>query len=103
MPGGFRMIAEMMLFNFQNESRHAVLACGERELEHPVWGGPGWKVYLEDLDDFERTLSYVQNNPVKDACPVQVHPFVTPYDGWMPGKVTRLKPTSRNRERDGCR
>jgi REP element-mobilizing transposase RayT len=97
-----RDLAEMMMFNFQNESLQAVLACGERELEHPVWGGPGWKVYLEDQADFASTIKYVENNPITEDRPLQAYEFVTPSDGWMPGLVSRLRPDLRNRKQEVC-
>lgn len=82
-----RDIAETMIENLQKKSREAVLLLGGRAADHPVWGGPGWKVYLETCDDIVRTVRYIETNPRKDGLPPQVWPFVKKYDGWLPGQV----------------
>ena len=75
-------LAETMIENFQVASREAVVAVGERKLDHPVWGGHGWKVYLDSTDDIWRTIPYVEENPLKLKMPKQIWEFVTPYDNW---------------------
>jgi REP element-mobilizing transposase RayT len=75
-------LAEHMIENLQDASREAVLSVGLRQPDHPVWGGPGWKVFLDSPDDIRRTVRYVEDNPVKARSPRQVYPFVLPYDGW---------------------
>ena len=67
----------------------AVLAKPQagRGAEHPVWGGPGWKVYLDCREDMVRTVDYIRQNPPKAGRPAQRWPFVKPYDGWLPGQV----------------
>ena len=82
-----RDIAETMIEKLQAKSREAVLRLGERIADHPVWGGPGWKVYLDSRDDIVRTVRYIENNPRKDGLPAQTWPFVKKYDGWLPGQV----------------
>jgi hypothetical protein len=57
-------------------------ASGSRDTDHPVWGGPGWKVFLDHPDEIRRTIKYINDNPVKAHLPIQSWPFVTPYDGW---------------------
>jgi hypothetical protein len=52
------------------------------DLEHPVWGGRGWKVFLDTPTDIERTIGYIEKNPVKIGQPLQNWPFVKKYDGW---------------------
>ena len=47
-----RDIAETMIDHLQKKSREVVLRLGSRAADHPVWGGPGWKAYLES-----RTIS----------------------------------------------
>ena len=32
---------------------------------HPVWGGPGWKVFQDHPDDIRRTVRYINDNPGK--------------------------------------
>ena len=74
--------AEQMIEQLQQASRTLLIESGSREPDHPVWGGPGWVVYLDAVEDIERTIRYVENNPGKSRQPRQTHAFVTPYDGW---------------------
>jgi hypothetical protein len=74
--------AEEMLENFQTISRSRLRAEGLREEDHPVWGGPGWKVFLDSPTDIRRTIGYIEGNPAKFRLPRQTWPFVTEYDGW---------------------
>ncbi|MGH7199859.1 MAG: transposase [Planctomycetaceae bacterium] len=76
--------AEEMIEHLQSASRDALVAAGRRDDFHPVWGGPGWKVFLESQADMRRIVAYIRNNPVKAGRPVQEWDFVKPYDGWMP-------------------
>jgi REP element-mobilizing transposase RayT len=64
-----RHTAETMVAELQRASRMAVLDVGERLLEHPVWGGPGWKVFLRTRDDIERVVRYIARNPEKAKLP----------------------------------
>ncbi len=75
--------AEQMIENFQDASRTALQ--NDFRGEHPVWGGPGWKVFLNTRTDITCTIRYVEQNPVKIRKPVQGWPFVKSYDGWLPG------------------
>jgi len=78
--------AEAMIEHFQDASRAALYAVGKREAPHPVWtAGPGWKVFLETRQDFERDIEYIRQNPLKINWPEQRWEFVTPYNGWLPG------------------
>jgi REP element-mobilizing transposase RayT len=81
--------AESMIANFQDASRKAILNGRHRPGDHPVWGGPGWKVYLETRDDIRRVIEYVESNPMKAGRARQRWEFVTPYDGWLPGLAPR--------------
>jgi len=76
--------AETMIDCLQKVSRHEMVAQGHREATHPVWGGPGWKVFLNTRQDMERIERYVRANPVKAGFDAQDWDFVKPYDGWMP-------------------
>jgi len=62
-----------------------------REPEHPVWGGPGWKVFLDTPDDIRRTIQYVQDNPIKIGRSKQDWDFVTRYNGWPFHAGSRMK------------
>jgi hypothetical protein len=57
-------------------------ALVSRATDHPVWGGPGWMVFLDHPDEVRRTIRYVRDNPLKIRQPLQTWPFITPYDGW---------------------
>jgi REP element-mobilizing transposase RayT len=74
--------AEQMIANLQEESRSRLRTQKLRTLEHPVWGGPGWKVFLDHPDEIRRTIRYVENNPVKARRSSQRWSFVSDYDGW---------------------
>jgi REP element-mobilizing transposase RayT len=91
--------AHTMIEHFQASSREAVLELAGRARDHPVWGGPGWKVYLDRLDDMQRTVAYIRENPRKAGRPAQPWPFVKPYDGWLPGQVRVVKPAKPQAQR----
>jgi REP element-mobilizing transposase RayT len=80
-----RDTAEVMIQHCQEMSRLSLITAGYCPAEHPVWGGPGWKVFLDSQDDIKRTVRYIEDNPRKANQPTQCWPFVKPYDGWMPG------------------
>ena len=77
-----RDLAEDMIDKLQEASKAKVLEVGVRRSDHPVWGGPGWKVFLDSVADIERTIPYVEKNPTGARLPPQHWSFVTPYDGW---------------------
>jgi REP element-mobilizing transposase RayT len=81
--------AETMIEELQNVSRQKLIEAGQRESEHPVWGGPGWKVFLYTAGDIVRVINYIRNNPIKAGRPPQNWGFVKQYDGWMPGQYRR--------------
>jgi REP element-mobilizing transposase RayT len=74
--------AEDMILNLHNHSRLRFRESGLRSEDHPLWGGPGWKVFLDTPDDIRRTIHYIENNPIKIRLPAQNWPFVTPYNNW---------------------
>ncbi len=81
--------AELMIANFQDASRKAIIDGGHRPADHPVWGGPGWKVYLETRADIYRVVEYIEDNPTRARRRRQTWEFVTPYEGWLPGLAPR--------------
>lgn len=83
--------AETMIENLQAASKEALVTALRRTPEHPVWGGPGWKVFLNTQDDIRRIVRYIDDNPRKGRLPDQHWDFVTPYDGWMPGNPATKK------------
>ena len=81
--------AEQMIEHFQDASREAIVEAGLRDRDHPVWGGPGWKVFLETREDIERVVRYIEENPIRARRPKQTWDFVIRYDGWLPGLAPR--------------
>ena len=75
---------EQMIEKLQVASRDALIQAGYRKPDHPVWDGPGWKVFLETRDDIERIIRYIRANPTKARLPEQNWRFVRAYDGWLP-------------------
>jgi REP element-mobilizing transposase RayT len=76
--------AEVMLAHLQAGSRERLIQSAARPANHPVWGGPGWKRFLNTRADIERVIAYIRNNPVVAVLPEQTWWFVKPYDGWLP-------------------
>ncbi|MFG0329884.1 MAG: transposase [Phycisphaerales bacterium] len=74
--------AETMIEKLQQESRSRLLDDARFPRHHPVWGGPGWKVYLDTPDDIRRTIRYIEANPLPYRMPAPKYPFVDPFDGW---------------------
>jgi REP element-mobilizing transposase RayT len=93
--------AEDMIEDFQAASRLRLRNSGSRAFDHPVWGGPGWKVFLDHPDDVRRTIEYIEQNPLKWRLPRQHWDFVKPYDGWPlhPGHSPNSPYVRRMRER----
>jgi REP element-mobilizing transposase RayT len=75
-------LAEEMIANLQRESHIRLRALGLVDMQHPVWGGPGWKVFLDHPDDIRRVIPYIVQNPLKMHLPEQGWDFVKGYDGW---------------------
>jgi hypothetical protein len=40
-------LAEEMIANLQRESHLRLRKFGLVDMAHPIWGGPGWKVFLD--------------------------------------------------------
>lgn len=77
--------AEEMMALFQTAAREQLRSRGLRCAEHPVWGGPGWKVFVNSANQMRATIRYIENNPLKVRLPAQRWGFVVAYDGWEPG------------------
>ena len=78
--------AEQMIANLQIDSRDALRDQDSRPPDHPIWGGPGWKVFQDCPDDVRRTITYIEENPVKMRRGRQDWEFVQAYDGWPLGQ-----------------
>ena len=46
----------------------------------PVWAKRGWKVFLDKPSDVRRTISYVENNPLKEGKKRQQWTMITPFE-----------------------
>lgn len=77
-----RLLAEEMIQLLQAESALRLREHGGWPVEHPVWGGCGWKVFLDHPDEVKRTIGYVERNPDPYHLPRQTYLFVKPYDNW---------------------
>jgi len=86
-----RDFAEMMLENLQHGSRNALIAAGHRAVTHPVWGGPGWKVFVDSVPRMRSVVDYIHRNPIKIGLPAQKWDYVVPYDGWSGGHYQRAR------------
>ncbi len=103
--------AEQMIENLKSASRLSKMRLGVRlsntglfPTDHPFWtGGRGWKVFLDHPGEVERTIGYIDSNPMQMRMPRQTWPFITAYDRWPlhPGHspnspyVKRLKAAGR--------
>lgn len=92
--------AEEMIAHLQRESHLALRESGWIDLQHPVWGGHGWKVFPDHPDDIRRSNRYVVENPIPCRLPIQRWTFVKEYDGWPlhPGHSPNSPYTRRLRE-----
>jgi REP element-mobilizing transposase RayT len=71
--------AETMLDVLQQDSKKALIQAGRRPVNHPVWGGPGWKVFLDSAERIMAVAEYIRRNPLNWGLPEQRWGFVTPY------------------------
>jgi len=77
-----RDTAEQMIAHLQDDSSAELINSGQHPEDHPIWGGPGWNVFLDTPRDVERTIAYIRDNPLPYRMPVQTWKFVALYDGW---------------------
>lgn len=73
-----------MIAKLQAATRSALIQANQRHPMHPVWGGPGWDVFLNTREDIHGRVRYFEQNPEKAGRPAQTWDFGTKYDGWMP-------------------
>jgi REP element-mobilizing transposase RayT len=77
-----RQSAEPITDVLKNASRDRIRESDSWPSDHPVWGGGGWKVFLDHPDEVRRTIRYIERNPLPLSESVQSWPFVKAYDGW---------------------
>ena len=73
---------EEMIEKLQSLSRTRFTEAGIRTPEHRVWTHGGWDVFLDHPDEIQRTIHYIEQNPVKRGWPIQRWEWVQEYDGW---------------------
>ncbi|MEM6506292.1 MAG: transposase [Planctomycetota bacterium] len=75
--------AEQIIEKLRALSRKRLGEKSSRFAGHPVWtGGGGWRVFLDHPDDVERTIRYVEKNPLQARMAAQDWPYVNDYDRW---------------------
>jgi REP element-mobilizing transposase RayT len=79
-----RDYAEQMVAHLQKDSQKVIIEAGRRPVNHPVWAGPGWKVFLNTRKDIQTRVKYIEDNPIKEGRPPQNWDFVQEYNGWLP-------------------
>ncbi len=48
--------------------------------DRPVWARSYWNVFLDTRKAVDRSVAYVENNPIREGKPRQTWSFVTPFD-----------------------
>jgi len=85
--GRHRLQVESLVVQLKGEATGVLLAKGLHPFVAPdevptsvpkAFARGEWKVFL-DVDDLDRAIRYVEQNPVKAGKPVQYWSFVTPY------------------------
>ena len=71
--------AEDMIFTLRKESTEWLRRLADLPNGHPVWSGDQFKKYLSTPNDIDRTIRYVENNPVKSGLSHQQFGFVNTY------------------------
>lgn len=77
-----RHSAEEMIDALQSESRLHLHSLALISANHPPWTKGGCKVFLDAPEEVWQRIHYVEGNPLKERLPMQVWPFVVPYDNW---------------------
>lgn len=74
-----RDLAEVMIEKFQQSSKTELKSLKRRGVLHAVWGGPGWKVFLNTHGRTREAITYVEGNPEKAGLVRQCWDFVVPF------------------------
>lgn len=68
------------------ENLHPLAQYREHEGRVPkCWARGQWKVFLNNLDEVQHAIAYVEDNPVKEGKPKQTWTFVMPFEIWLAG------------------
>jgi hypothetical protein len=63
-------------------SRDALRAGGLVPKDHPVWSNRPYDVFKTTVPAVERCIGYINDNFKKHGLPLEIYPWITPYDGW---------------------
>jgi REP element-mobilizing transposase RayT len=87
--GPHRLDADKIVIQLKGDATQSLLDAGIHPFGHitekngrpPKCFARGeWQVYLDTSDEVVRAIRYVENNPIKEGKPLQVWPFVVPFD-----------------------
>ena len=67
---------------FAEASRAAIRKFPDVDPNHAVWSHRPYKVFLYAPDEVWGRIEYVNDNFEKHGLPLEIYPFVTPYDNW---------------------
>lgn len=74
--------SEQIIGHLKARATQRLLADGSWPgAKHSPWAAGGWSVYLNSPADVERSIEYVERNPIKDGLRAQRWWFVTPFTG----------------------
>ena len=85
----FRLDIEQIIIQLKGEATQQLIKenlhpFGDRLDHHgrppKCWARGEWSVFLENAEDIQRSITYVEQNPVKEGKKPQRWPFVCPYD-----------------------
>jgi REP element-mobilizing transposase RayT len=75
-----RLLKAEASITLREDGRHPLAAWVQEDGSLPSpWARNCWKVFLNRVEDVDRAVRYVENNPVKEGKRPQRWPFVTPY------------------------
>jgi REP element-mobilizing transposase RayT len=72
----------------KREQLHPMAAHAQGTDVPSPWADRCWRVYLDNEEDVENAIRYVNENPVKEGKPPQTWSFVTPFAGIPTGGWT---------------
>ncbi len=75
-----------MIEHLQKDSAAWLRRLADVPSHHPVWSSDNYKKFLSTPEDVERTVRYVEENPVREGLPPQPCNFVHPYRGEWSGR-----------------
>jgi hypothetical protein len=63
-------------------SRDALRAERLVPKDHPVWSNRPYVVFKTTVRSVENCVGYINDNFQKHGLPLEIYPWITPYDGW---------------------